>query len=397
MRMYPTKVRVALQNISLKAIIFVYNHILKRHRIKSSKVLIVRIDALGDFVIFSPLIKYYKNLFGDKNTYFLLNRKIKQLAQILIHPDQIIEFDDNMFKTSLLYKLKLFFKLYKENYTTTVHPTFSRNIKGDLLVASTCAIRKIGYDGDLVNYQNKTQKMIGSKVYTKIISNKPNTTNEIEINRYFINEIGSTINFDPLPKFEPAHDQILKLKFFLQKTGIRDGQLYVIIHPGASYNFKRWPIQKYITVIDYIINSFGFHCIITGTFGEKFLSQYLDNTNKKIIDLIGKTSIEEMLTLLKGSIFCLSNDTATVHLSSAVGTPVICLMGGGNLRRFFPYGNIHINRIIYDDKAPCQNDNWACLNGSLDKIAPCLQNITTTQVKDEINDLLKYLNKNPHE
>ena len=36
-----------------------------------------------------------------------------------------------------------------------------------------------------------------------------------------------------------------------------------------------------------------------------------------------------------------------LHIAVAAGTPTVCLMGGGHFGRFFPYGDIDKNRIVY--------------------------------------------------
>jgi len=47
-----------------------------------------------------------------------------------------------------------------------------------------------------------------------------------------------------------------------------------------------------------------------------------------IIDITGKTTLTTLAAILKSSLLYIGNDTGTVHLASAVGTPTVCIMGG---------------------------------------------------------------------
>src|SRR5262249_35483629 len=52
---------------------------------------------------------------------------------------------------------------------------------------------------------------------------------------------------------------------------------------------------------------------------------------------IGRTSLFELAALIARARLVVSNDTASAHLGAAVGTPVVCVLGGGHFGRFFPY------------------------------------------------------------
>ncbi len=76
------------------------------------------------------------------------------------------------------------------------------------------------------------------------------------------------------------------------------------------------------------------------------------------------------------------------YLAIAVGTPVICILGGGHFDRFFPYGNPDTNRYIADDSATCRGDGWKCsMNLKKGEIAPCIRNISVDDAKREIEAL----------
>ena len=363
-----------------------------RYKPNPNKILVIRADALGDFIIFSPLITRYIDLYRDYDVFFLVNSSAVELAQILLPVDHIIKFDRKRSGLNIIYRIKFLISLKKSGFITAIHTTYSRDMTGDLLAKSTCAKTIIGYEGDLSNI-SKEQKMADDKIYTYLVPNNPKLTKEIERNIHFINSLGDNLRFDLTPHFDLTEERIKLGEYILLKQGYVKDYPYVVIHPGASFFYKRWPVQKFTEIINYLTNDLDYYCVITGTNDEKYISEYFNRNNKKIINTIGKLTVAELLSILKKATFCLSNDTATVHISASVYTPVICIMGGGHFRRFFPYDS-NGNRIVYNKNMKCLNDNWECSRGHTDKTAPCVESITVKQVRIEIDNLLKFLIRN---
>ena len=136
----------------------------------------------------------------------------------------------------------------------------------------------------------------------------------------------------------------------------------------------------------------GIRPVFCGSMNERKLISSIVTQMKakdKILDISGMTDLPTILYLLKRSYFYFGSDTGITHLAAAIETPSICLMGGGHFGRFFPYGDLNKNKIVYDYKMTCKGDNWLCAkdvkNG---ESAPCVRDIKVDDVKKEIDTMI---------
>ena len=60
-------------------------------------------------------------------------------------------------------------------------------------------------------------------------------------------------------------------------------------------------------------------------------------TRANVVDLTNKTTIAEMIFLIKNATLSIANDSAPVHISAAVGRPVLALFGPTDPRKYGPY------------------------------------------------------------
>src|SRR5262249_9529569 len=69
-----------------------------------------------------------------------------------------------------------------------------------------------------------------------------------------------------------------------------------------------------------------------------------------LIDLTGQTSLREAIGLLARAEFSVAPDSGLMHLSAAVGTPVVSLWGPTDPERTGPYG---FDDLLVRGSAPC--------------------------------------------
>jgi ADP-heptose:LPS heptosyltransferase len=113
---------------------------------------------------------------------------------------------------------------------------------------------------------------------------------------------------------------------------------YFVVFPG-SRNIKRtWPATHFAKVSSYLFQQYGWTAVICGGPGDTayaaaLIAGYMD----PFVDLTGKTSLPELMTVLKNAQCLLSVDTGSVHLASATGCTVFGVFNGSQYGRFAPY------------------------------------------------------------
>ena len=102
---------------------------------------------------------------------------------------------------------------------------------------------------------------------------------------------------------------------------------YIVISPGANFSPKRWKPEYFGEVANYL-QQIGFKVILTGG-GKDYqtAAEVLKNIKNPqgVINLVGKTTIRELIHLIKGANLVISNDSAPTHIAEAVGTKVLTI------------------------------------------------------------------------
>ncbi|HAO78055.1 MAG TPA: lipopolysaccharide heptosyltransferase II, partial [Verrucomicrobia subdivision 3 bacterium] len=152
----------------------------------------------------------------------------------------------------------------------------------------------------------------------------------------------------------PEEIESPKKKFRLEKI---DGPIFGL-NPGAEYGpAKRWPVEKFIAAAKEIQQRTNCVWLIFGGRNDAPLTNQIEsaigNRQSAIQNLAGKTSLRELMALLKLCRILLTNDTGPMHVAAALGTPVVVPFGSTSPELTGPGlpGDAR-NRLLKSD-APC--------------------------------------------
>ena len=105
---------------------------------------------------------------------------------------------------------------------------------------------------------------------------------------------------------------------------------YAVICAGGN-KYKqahKWPPEQYAEIIEYLEKYFNIKSILVGDEDfDYWLNKYIiDNApNASPINIAGKTSLKDLITLAKFAEFCLGNETAPAHIAAYTGTNTVML------------------------------------------------------------------------
>lgn len=125
------------------------------------------------------------------------------------------------------------------------------------------------------------------------------------------------------------------------------GRRCVIINPCSSNrrnNWRNWPAEYYAEIVDHIVTK---GCLVILTGGPDSQEQVLAENimilcQSSPINLVGQTSLVQLLALLEQSACLIAPDTGPAHLATVAGTPVIGLYASSNPQRTGPYNDRQI-------------------------------------------------------
>ncbi|MGV3533119.1 MAG: lipopolysaccharide heptosyltransferase II, partial [Chthoniobacteraceae bacterium] len=118
----------------------------------------------------------------------------------------------------------------------------------------------------------------------------------------------------------------------------------IALCPGAEYGpAKRWLPDRYGEVMRRISEEHNCEWLLVGVakdvpVGEEILRYSGD---ARVQNLIGKTSLAELIAQLRTCELLLTNDTGTMHLAAFLGIPVVAVFGSTEPRLTGPLGEGH--------------------------------------------------------
>lgn len=133
----------------------------------------------------------------------------------------------------------------------------------------------------------------------------------------------------------------------LAEAGLAESDLLVGLNPGSTYgSAKRWLPERFAETADRLICEYGMHnghsvrVVIVGARGEEALGGAIaDRMQVKPIQLSGRTTIRELMAVIKRCGLFLTNDTGPMHIAAAFGVPVVTLFGPTDARTTSPVGS----------------------------------------------------------
>ncbi len=158
-----------------------------------------------------------------------------------------------------------------------------------------------------------------------------NTAEAHQTNEYLnlVSALGASP--EPLPpRLEIAEPEIHDA---LEKFGIAaEPRLICGLNPGAEYGpAKRWPIEKFIAAAREIQRRTDCVWLLFGGKNDAAATAQiqlaLGDRPAGVINLAGRTSLRELMALLKLCRVLLTNDTGPMHVAAALGTPVVVPFG----------------------------------------------------------------------
>lgn len=181
----------------------------------------------------------------------------------------------------------------------------------------------------------------------------------------------------------PADDDGLPALLPQPHTSLRPSDDYVVVHPGADAPARTWPAEHAAELVE-MLSSTGLRVVVTGSEDERELTARV--AGSRGIDAGGATDLRGLVDLLAGARAVVVGNTGPAHLAAAVRTPVVSLFAPVvSARSWAPRGSRVT--VLGDQSAPCA--------GSRARICPipghpCLADITPDEVCGAVERLVSH-------
>lgn len=300
----------------------------------SSRVLLVRMDSIGDYILFRNYLKTLKHSprYADSQITLVGNIIWRDLAEFFDKSelDSCIWIDRKKFIRNLAYRYKTLKTVYELGFQTVIESEFSHEILfGDAIVHASYALETIGSIIAKDKPGGWKNRLLSTSFFTTLIKMEDGLTFEFKRNKEFFTKLLQT--------------ETITAKLELDTTAVHIQVMlpeeYIVIVPGAQHEFRQWAIQHFAFIISHFLNSTGYHIVVCGSVAEIPIAlQLLALCNSsRLVNTTGKITLPEFAKIIAGAKTVITNETSAVHFAAAVKTPFVCISNGHDFGRFHPY------------------------------------------------------------
>jgi heptosyltransferase-2 len=141
----------------------------------------------------------------------------------------------------------------------------------------------------------------------------------------------------------------------LLDAGIATGDFLIGINPGATYGAaKRWYPERFAAVADELRQQWGGKVVIAGSPAEREIAdEIVVAMEGTCLNLAGRTSVRELMALIKRCDFFITNDSGPMHIAAAFGLPMVAIFGPTDQTTTSPFSDRAM--VVHQDVecAPC--------------------------------------------
>jgi lipopolysaccharide heptosyltransferase II len=300
------------------------------------KVLVIRLDRIGDMVMSFPALEAIRERFPDAQISLMVRPYTQAIGERCSVVDEVIPYcsEKKGRHRSLLGYVRFIHEIVKRRFDVAF--VFHPDVRAHLVPLLAGIPRRVGMDKH------------ASFLLTRRIPDL--RRNGLKHDSEYALDVVRAVGIEPARRtgslLATFPEDGVQVERFLSKAGWHTDDAILALHPGASCHTKRWPREHFRELACLLVAHTRYRVVVVGGEDEVAFGEYLSNhTEGKLLDLTGKLTLEELMFLLKKSDLLVSNDSGPVHVAAAVGTRVLCLFGrkqaGFNARRWKPLGEGH--------------------------------------------------------
>ncbi len=364
------------------------------------RVLVVRVDEIGDMVMTTPFLRELRRLLPDSSITLVVNPVVLNLVEHCPYINEVLTFDP--VTAGRLWKLRRYKRALELGWNKLRHYKFDLAIFprwdiddrfGAFILYYSCARWRVGYS-QKVNLRKNEFNAGADQLFTHVL-NSDSLKHEVEHNLDFIRFLGGRIRDEHLELWIGREDEEAASKIL---HGLERSSPNIIVGLGPSGGnsaLKQWPIDNFVELGKWLQSEYNSGIVIFGGPGEESLGYEIEKElGFPVTNVIGKMTLREMAALMKMCHLYVGNDTGPMHVATAMNIPVISIFGSSCHHRFKPWGENNYTLCLELPCSPCfQGHETDRCNHCIYDYPVCLHGISVDRVRGAVS---KHLSNNRH-
>lgn len=271
------------------------------------RILIVQTAFLGDVLLTLPMAHHLKKINPAYRVSFLIKKELQEICEIYPLVDEFILIDKSKYVISTLEVVRKI----KNRFDVVISP--HRSARSSLIAFLSNSRIRISFDTSSMHF-----------LYTHILPYRKNQ-HEIERNLSLLQYFNSDINWKEKISLK-LENYIFNEQFMQWKDR---NEKIVVVAPGTVWETKRYPEYYYTLLIKKLIDA-GLKVVLIGSNQDFEIGLRIQKNIKNdfsCLNLIGKLTLKESISLINLSNLLICNDSAPTHMGVFTNTPVLTIYG----------------------------------------------------------------------
>lgn len=331
---------------------------------------------LGDAVMCEPALSQVRRLFPQAEITLLVKPAIADL--LAQHPavNRTLVYDDRGRHAGLTGKWTLAGQLRRHRFDLAV--LFQNAFEAALISFFAGIPRRFGYATD-------GRGLLLTDPVT--VPSRDSRRHQVEYYWDLLKALGVQ-GTPPAPRLFVTAEESAAIGRRLADAGIGASDLVIGLNPGSTYGqAKRWLPDRYAEVVNRIAqegaarSGAAVGLVILGAKGEEALGQAIARlVTIRTVVCSGRTTVRELLALVKRCQLFLTNDTGPMHVAAAFKVPLVAVFGPTDWQTTSPFS---VEAKLVRQPVSCA----PCLLRECPIDHRCMTGVTVEQVSDAARQL----------
>ncbi len=337
-----------------------------------NRILVRGVNWVGDTVLSYPAVQQLKTFFPKSHLAVLVPSYLVDLWKTFPYVDEIIPFQKKAGIGSIWEDLNLSQSLKERNFDLAV--ILPRSFRSAFHIFLARIPIRIGYRDEwrslfLTHGIGRTKAVLHG--------------HRVHYYQRLIEPLGK-IESLPSPQIFLREEDRKWADRALKDLEISEGGPLIGMNPGATFGLaKCWYPDRFGELAKRLADKWQARVLLFGKEEERpIVYEILRHLGRKGIDLTGKTGLLQLAALLERCTLLVTNDTGTMHVAAAVGTPVVALFGSTPPLTTGPWGEGHV--VVRKD-VPCS----PCWKRICPTDHQCMERITVDEVEEVVDKQLR--------
>lgn len=314
------------------------------------KILILALSGIGDALMFIPALKLLRQSLPSAQIDALtMYQGTKEIYETNPYFNKVIHFD--FLKEGVLNSLKFVIGLRKK-YDATINVYPSNRKEYNFINFLLGAKKRVG-----VEYLRMNSSNLGWLNNVTVLEN--DKTHNVQINIKLIEKLlNKKFDEEPTMQIDLSNEDKEFADRFYKEKNISDKDFVVGFHPGCAtlknHIKRRWEPEKFSELGKKLIKEKNAKIFLFGGPEEEELKSVINKTIDSINSfMINPKRFLQSIAIMKRCNVFVTNDSALMHVASAIGLKVIAIIGPTNPHYIHPWKTEHKIVSLNLDCAPC--------------------------------------------